>query len=296
MKQRVGIARALVVEPEILCMDEPFSALDVLTGESLRNEVIDLYTSKTSPVNSILIVTHSIAEAVFMATRIVVLGPQPATVRAVLDNPLPYPRDEHHPAFLRLNENLHAIITQAVMPDQPVATTGTAGQPTPITTIPAVSVGAVIGLLEMLENHNGKMDLFQLARDVDRAFTEMLLVVKAAELIGWVTTPGQLVQMTTEGQGFLAADVNTRKRLLNAKLRQVVLFGVVLRMLEQAENHEVEEEVLLTQFALVYPQERPHRALRTVIAWGRYAELFKYSSARKVLYTTDSAASTPTQN
>ena len=97
MKQRVGLARALAGEPEILCMDEPFSALDVLTSETLRNEVIDIYLRGSSPVNSILMVTHSIGEGLFMATRLVVMGAHPGTIRAVLDNPLPYPRDEHHP-------------------------------------------------------------------------------------------------------------------------------------------------------------------------------------------------------
>jgi len=121
MKQRVGLARALAVEPEILCMDEPFSALDVLTGETLRNEIIDLYISKASPVNSVLIVTHGISEAVFMATRIVVMGAHPGTVLAVLDNPMPFPRDEHHPEFLKLCQRVHALVTRTVMPEEPVA-------------------------------------------------------------------------------------------------------------------------------------------------------------------------------
>src|SRR6266699_3426426 len=126
MKQRVGMARALAVEPELLFMDEPFSALDVLTGETLRNEVIDLYTRKTSAVNTILMVTHSISEAVFMATRIVVMGAHPGTIRAVLDNPLPYPRDEHHPDFLNPRQKVHAIVTQTVIPEElaPAAAAG----------------------------------------------------------------------------------------------------------------------------------------------------------------------------
>ena len=120
MKQRVGLARALAVQPEILCMDEPFSALDVLTSETLRNEVIDLYISKNSPVNTILMVTHSISEGVFMATRLVVMGAHPGKIRAVLDNPLPYPRDEHHPDFVALIEKLHTLITKAVLPKEEV--------------------------------------------------------------------------------------------------------------------------------------------------------------------------------
>jgi NitT/TauT family transport system ATP-binding protein len=282
MKQRVGFARALAVEPEILCMDEPFSALDVLTGETLRNEVIDLYRSEASPVNTILMVTHGITEAVFMATRIVVMGAHPGTIRAVLDNPLPYPRDEHHPEFVKLSLRLHALVTQTVMVEKPVGTT-VGVRRLPVQSIPTASLVATIGLLEVLENE-GDLELFDLTRHVDMALTELLLVVKAAELLGWIVTPGQRVVMTDEGSRFLAADINARKRLLNAKLRDIFVFDLATQMLKQSENGEVEEEALLGQLALHFPHERPQRILRTVVAWSRYAELFKYSSTRKVLH------------
>src|ERR1051325_878155 len=188
MKQRVGLARALAVEPEILCMDEPFSALDVLTGESLRNEVTDLYTSKASPVNSILMVTHSISEAVFMATRIVVMGAHPGAIRAVLDNPLPFPRNEHHPDFLKLSLRVHALVTQTVMPEEPAQAALPGERRLPVKSIPTVSLGPTVGLLEVLENE-GAMELFELTNYVDLELTQLLLVVKAAELLRWVTTP-----------------------------------------------------------------------------------------------------------
>jgi NitT/TauT family transport system ATP-binding protein len=291
MKQRVGIARALVVEPEILCMDEPFSALDVMTGETLRNEVVDIYIDKASPVNSILMVTHSIAEAVFLATRIVVMAANPGTIRTVLENPLPYPRDEHHPDFQKLTQKIHAIITQTVIPDEAPAPAVTTG-PITIAAIPNVSLLTTIGLLEILENE-GEMELFALAKQVDKEFTQLLLFVKAAELLNWVTTPGQKVLLTPEGRKFLAADVNTRKKMLNAKLRGIFVFDLVLRMLNQAENHELEEEVLLSELAMLYPHEKPHRVLRTVVAWARYAELFKYNSTRKVIYSFDHPTGEP---
>ncbi len=284
MKQRVGIARALVVEPEILCMDEPFSALDVLTGETLRNEVMDLYASKNSPVNSILMVTHSIQEAVFMGTRIVVMGAHPGTIRAILDNPLPFPRDANSPEFLRLTQQLHATVTQTVLPDIPVAKPSSADEPRPISTIPNVPLAEIVGLLQVLE-HENKPDLFTLASRVDKQFTQLLPVVSAAELLGWVTTPGQRVDMTPEGRVFLEADVNGRKKLLNEKLRRILVFDLIMRMLEHAENHELEEEIVLSELAMLYPHERPQRVFRTLTGWGRYAELFKYNSTRKVIYS-----------
>ncbi|MDP2139088.1 MAG: nitrate/sulfonate/bicarbonate ABC transporter ATP-binding protein [Candidatus Didemnitutus sp.] len=292
MKQRVGLARALASEPEILCMDEPFSALDVLTRETLRNEVIDIYTRKSSPVNSILMVTHSINEGVFMATRLVIMGAHPGTIRAVLDNPLPYPRDEHHPDFGALIGKLHALITQTAFPAEwtpaPVAAVGRL----PIQSIPNVTIGSAIGLLEVLENE-GSLELFALTRHVGVELSQLLLVVKAAELMRWATTPGGQVEMTAEGRQFLAADINTRKQLLNARLQNLFVFDLVVRMLNQSASHEVDEVAILSQLALTFPHERPMRILRTVIAWARYARLFKYNSTRKVIYQTAPAGVQP---
>ena len=283
MKQRVGLARALAVQPEILCMDEPFSALDVLTSETLRNEVIDIYTSKTSSVNSILMVTHSISEGVFMATRLVVMGAHPGTIRAVLDNPLPYPRDEHHPDFVALNEKLHALITQTMLPVEPTPVTITGVGRLPIQSIPAVSLSSAIGLLEVLENE-GSLELFELTRHVDIELSQLLLVVKAAELLHWVTTPGGRVEMTAEGRQFLAADINTRKQRLNATLRGLFVFDLIVQALKQSASKELDEAVVLSQLALTFPRERPQRVLRTVVAWARYAALFQYNSTRRVFH------------
>jgi NitT/TauT family transport system ATP-binding protein len=286
MKQRVGLARALAGEPEILCMDEPFSALDVFTSETLRNEVIDLFTRKSSPVNSILMVTHSISEGVFMATRLVIMGAHPGSIRAVLGNPLPYPRDEHHPDFVALSGKLHALMMQTVFRAEHVSPTTAGIGRLPVQSIPNVSLGSAIGLLEVLENE-GSLELFELARHVDNELSQLLLVVKAAELLRWITNPGGRVEMTAEGRQFLAADIIARKQLLNARLQTLFVFDLVVQMLRQSATQEVDEAVVLSHLALTFPHERPMRILRTVIAWARYAELFKYSSTRKVIYRTD---------
>ena len=292
MKQRVGLARALAVQPEILCMDEPFSALDVLTSETLRNEVIDLYTSKATPVNSILMVTHSISEGVFMATRLVVMGAHPGTIRAVLDNALSYPRDEHHPDFVALVQKLHELITQAVMPAESVpAKVAGAGRP-PLQSIPSVSLTRVIGLLEVLENEGG-LELFELARHAGLELSQLLLVVHAAELLGWVTTPGGRVEMTAEGRQFVTADIGARKQRLNATLRGLFAFDLVIQALKQSANDEVDEAAVLNQLAQAFPHERPQRILRTIVAWARYAELFKYSSLRRVFHGLGARPASP---
>ena len=284
MKQRVGIARALVVQPEILCLDEPFSALDVLTAETLRNEVIDLYRAESSPVNSILMVTHSVDEAVFMASRVVVLGPPPEGIRSMVENPLPYPRDEYHPQFVSLRQKLHALLSQALIPDEPAPIPSIDQAQRIACAIPKVTLSATIGLLEILENEKGAANLTELGDRVDMPFTEMLLVVSAAELLGWITTPDSQVRLTDEGRKFVAANVQSRKQLLNGRLRQFRLFDLVLKMLDRAENHEVDEELVLSQLTIAYPHEPLRQLFRTVVNWGRYAGLFQYNSARKTLY------------
>ncbi len=280
MKQRVGLARALAVQPEIPCMDEPFSALDALTSETLRNEVIDLYTSKASPVKTIVLVTHSIAEAVFMATRLVVMGAHPGTVRAVLDNTLPFPRDEHHPEFVSLSVRLHEYFTQSVMPVEPAPPAIIGQTKIPVQLIPSVTVTATIGLLEVLENE-GDQEMFELTQNVEMDLSQLLHVVKAAEMLGWVTTPLQRVEMTPAGRAFLAADIKARQDMLQTTLRGVFVFDLVLKMLERAPRHELEEADLASQLALLFPHERPARIVRMLVSWGRLATLYKYNAMRK---------------
>lgn len=283
MKQRVGIARALAVRPALLCMDEPFSALDVLTGETLRNEVIDLYRSQKSPINAVIIVTHSISEAVFMATRIVVMGAHPGVIRAVLDNPLPYPRDERHPEFLRLCQQIHGIISQSVMASAPATGPGRAPQHQLVQSIPNASLAATIGLLEVLENE-GDMDFFELQQHASLELTVLLLILKAAEIFGWAATPGNRVVMTPAGRAFLAADINTRKDALRAGLRDIRAFQVVIETLRTEADGEVEEDILKEKLSRLFPYEDSSRTIQTIINWARYAELFKYDSDRHLFY------------
>jgi NitT/TauT family transport system ATP-binding protein len=273
MKQRVGLARALAIQPETLCMDEPFSALDVLTSETLRNEVIDLYIGKASPVSTILMVTHSIGEGVFMATRLVVMGAHPGTIRAVFDNPLPFPRDEHHPDFLALVQKLHTLITQAALPEpRPPEPVAAAGAPA-VQAIPFASLSSAIGLLEVLDNE-GDLELFELARHAALALKQLLPVVKAAELLGWVTTPG--------GRAFLASPIAARKRLLNTRLRGLYVFSLIVEGLGESPKGELDEAVVLGRLAKALPHEPAQLLRATIVAWARYAGLFDYSSARRV--------------
>ena len=218
-----------------------------------------------------------------MATRLVVMGAHPGAIRAVFDNALPYPRDERHPEFLALIQKLHALITQAVFPAEPAPAIVAGAGGLPIQAIPEVSLTSAIGLLEMLENE-GSLELFELTRQAHIELSQLLLVVKAAEMLGWVTPPGGLVELAAAGRQFLAADIKTRKHLLNAILRGLSVFDLVVQALKQSANGDLDEAVVLDQLARALPHEQPPRILHTVVAWARYAELFKYSSSRRVFH------------
>jgi NitT/TauT family transport system ATP-binding protein len=155
---------------------------------------------------------------------------------------------------------------------------------TTIKSIPTVALVTTVGLLEVLEK-KGEVDLFELTQHVDIELTQLLMVVKAAELLGWIRTPDQSIEMTPLGRQFLAADINQRKKLLHQTLANVFVFQMVIQMLQHADTGEVSEETVLSQLALHFPHERPQRIFHTLVAWARYAELFKYSSTRKVVYS-----------
>jgi len=311
MKQRVGIARALVAQPELLCMDEPFSGLDVLTAENMRVELVNLWRDATTDPNSVLVVTHNINEAVFLATRIVVMGANPGQIRKVLDNPLPYPRDYHDPAFVAMADRIHDILTMALIPDEPmvlpsvapapaagtISSTSetTAKPPLRIEPMPNVNVGEIAGLLERVDAAGGKTDVFDLSVEIGKEFGKVLALVKAAELLDFVETPKHTVVMTVLGKQFLDAKVNERKRLINQQLRRLHLFQNVYELLRSQENVTVDEDLVLEELAVWLPTERPQTMFKTIVRWGRYAELFGYNADERKLYLDLESTSTPSQ-
>jgi NitT/TauT family transport system ATP-binding protein len=304
MKQRVGIARALVAQPELLCMDEPFSGLDVLTAENLRVELVNLWQDAKTDPNSVLLVTHNINEAVFLATRIVVMGANPGQIRKVLDNPLPYPRDYHDPSFIAMADHIHDILTMALIPDEPVApptpaptaaTIAISPKPPRIMPLPNVNVGEMIGLLERVDNAGGTTDIFDLSVEIGKEFGKVLELVKAAELLDFVDTPKHMVALTPLGRQLLAVDVNGRKRLMNQQLRQLQLVQHLVDMLQTQENKAVEEDLVLEELAVWLPTEKPQTMFKSIVRWGRYAELLGYNADERKLYLDLESTSTPPQ-
>ncbi|MBV8141666.1 MAG: ATP-binding cassette domain-containing protein, partial [Verrucomicrobia bacterium] len=204
MRQRVGIARALVAEPKILCLDEAFSALDVLTAENLRNEVVTLWKEQATTLKSIFMVTHNIEEAVEMATRICVLFPHPGRLGLVMENNLAYPRNPNHPEFQRLVNVIHETITMQALPDHPPEPVSVAGKPvsrarTRMESIPTVPVGRILGLLSILHDNPDLDNIYDIANKIGKDYGETIALVKAAEILEFVDTPKEEVRFTELG-------------------------------------------------------------------------------------------------
>jgi NitT/TauT family transport system ATP-binding protein len=287
MKQRVGIARALAVEPEILCMDEPFSQVDALTAENLRAEVVRFWEDKTTNPKTIFMVSHDVKEVVFMATRIVVMAARPGRVRRIIENPLPYPRDYRTPAFQKLVEEIHAVITETEMPDvppvEPKAKVAASKRPS-WEPLPNAGISEIIGLLEVLGARGGTENVFDLVDDIGREFGVIMAVCKGAELLDLVDTPKQDAVLTDLGRKFLDASVPERKELLRTQVSQLNIFQDLLGQLERAEHHEIDEDHVESTLAVRLPYEDSERLFHTLVNWARYADLFDHDVIRKKLF------------
>ncbi|PSR28579.1 MAG: nitrate ABC transporter ATP-binding protein [Sulfobacillus thermosulfidooxidans] len=276
MRQRVGFARALAVDPELLCMDEPFSALDFLTAENLRSELLDLWLESKIPTKAILMVTHGIEEAVFMADRIVILSKNPARIIADLPVPLPYPRNRKSLEFIDLVDYVYKVVTgrdddkrsdkesdnpsaQAVLTDRATL------QP-----IPYGHLSMLSGLLELVADRGGQDDLYHLANTTGGAHRNLFFT-------------GDLT-LTDLGRQFVEADVNERKRIIREQLRDVPLFRLIDRVLRSKANHAMPKEFFNDILEEHFSVDEAERQLMTAINWGRFADLFHYDTDTELLY------------
>ena len=275
MRQRVGFARALAVEPEILFMDEPFSALDVLTAENLRGELLELWTGKKIPTKSIFVVTHNIEEAVLLADRVLVLGRNPARIRADFQIPLPQPRNRTAAEFLLYVDYIYKMMTQ---PDLVTAPPSATAKPA-LQVLPHSRPGAVGGLLELLNERGGKEDLYRVAEDLLMEVDDLLPIVEAAVLLGFAKSDRGDIELTPEGKAFADADIEKRTALFReAALKHVSLLQQINMALAIKGDHsmplEFYRDVLDEHFAAPEVQKQ----IETALHWGRYAGIFTYDS------------------
>ncbi|HEY7379473.1 MAG TPA: nitrate/sulfonate/bicarbonate ABC transporter ATP-binding protein [Steroidobacteraceae bacterium] len=274
MKQRVGMARALVVDPEILFMDEPFSQVDALTAESLRAEVLDIWSTKERNPSSIVMVSHDIREVAFMADRIVVLGGNnPARVRTVVQNDLERPRDYQSPQCVALIDSLYAAITGSELPD---VTSTVAREPGFVEPIPNVSPSEIVGLLEFLDARGGKGDVFKIAAQTNHEFGRLITTVKAAEMLNFVDTPKSAVLLAPEGRRFVQAVPEQRTRIWREQLLTLSLFREVTDVLRKRRSRSIDKDFVLETIVMRMPQEHHERVFKTFVAWARFGELCSY--------------------
>jgi NitT/TauT family transport system ATP-binding protein len=281
MKQRVGIARALVSGPELLCMDEPFSALDVMTAELLRAEVYRLWSDGGTGLSAVLLVTHLIEEAVTLADRIVVLGTNPGMVRIEIPNTLPHPREPRHPEFLRMVERIHDAVTGVHLPEEEAppapavpgrVTTG------PFVPLPPATVGEMLGLLEILVDHGGEMDLFDVDALTEWDFGRTIAVVKAAELLDLVDTPKNRVLLTDPGRALVAAAPHEKAFLFRRQLLGLGTFVTIIHDLARREDATARGDEVRDMLAEKLPSEATYALFETLVNWGRYAQVLDYDA------------------
>jgi NitT/TauT family transport system ATP-binding protein len=284
MKQRVGFARALVVEPEVLFMDEPFSALDVLTAENLRSELLELWQKKTIPTQAIFLVTHNIEEAVLLADRIIVLGRNPGHVRVDFRVTLPHPRDRKSPHFTHLVDYIYKVLTR---PD--VAPSAAPGRPAPrdqrqmhYQMLPHARPGGIAGLLELLIDRGGRDDIYRLAEELSFEIDDLLPIVDAAQLLGFLSIEEGDAVITPSGREFAESEILKQKELFRkAAIENVLLLRQITRALDTKSDHTVPEDFFLDMLDEQFSQEETLKQLETAINWGRYAELFDFDAGRR---------------
>jgi len=285
MKQRVGFARALVVEPEVLFMDEPFSALDVLTAENLRSELLELWAKKTMPTKAVFLVTHNIEEAVLLADRIIVLGRNPGHIRTDFRVPLEQPRDRKSGPFTELVDYIYKVLTKPdvvpeAAPEMPARVRDQRQMHYQM--LPHARPGGIAGLLELLLDKGGRDDIYRLADDLTFEIDDLLPIVDAAQLLGFVTVEEGDAAITEAGAEFANSEILRQKELFRvAALANVLLLRQIRRAVEAKSDHTVPEDFFLDMLDEQFSEEECLHQMETAVAWGRYAELFDYDASRR---------------
>ncbi|MGC2782180.1 MAG: nitrate/sulfonate/bicarbonate ABC transporter ATP-binding protein [Bradyrhizobium sp.] len=274
MRQRVGFARALVVHPDLLLMDEPFSALDVLTAETLRTDLIDLWTDGRLPIKSVLMVTHNIEEAVLMCDRVLVFSSNPGRVAAEFRIDLPHPRNRLDPVFRQLVDSLYARMTQRPEPKLPSTASAGVGM-----VLSHVSSNSISGLVETLagESYNGHADLPVLAGHLQLEVDEIFPLAEALQLLRFAQLSEGDLTLTEAGRRFAHLETDERKKLFAQHLMEnVPLMGLIRRVLDDRPLHAAPAARFRIELEDYMSEHYADETLHTIVSWGRYAELFAY--------------------
>ncbi len=286
MKQRVGIARALVRNPELLCLDEPFSALDVMTAEGLRSELYRIWRDRTTYLKSIALVTHYIEEAALLGDRIVILDANPGRLRAIIPNPLPAPREYKSKEFADFVSHIHEILTAVHLPDQPAEVAKPVGMMAlpRVSAIPSISLGKVVGMAEILHKHGDEMNFFELEEFSEAELGQTILAVKAAELLGFVETPGDLVKLTELGKDFIGKSISERQFILRNQVLNLGVFRLICNAIDESPERLARSELIEHLIGPRLPHEPLTTLLETIGSWGRYSGTLIHDTELNVWY------------
>ena len=275
MRQRVGMARALVVDPDLLLLDSPFSALDVLTAETMRTDLIDLWVDGKLPAKAILLVTHNIEEAVLMCDRVLVFASNPGRVAHEVRIPFSHPRNRLDPAFRQMVDDIYALMTRRIV--EPRATTAPVD---PLAmALQRVGINQMAGLLEALagEPYAGRADLPALGGALQYEVDELLPLGETLQLLHFARLEEGDLILTETGRRFVDADTDERKRLFGSALRaHVPLVGLIRQVLDERWNHRAAAVRFRDELEDHMSPDYAEATLRTVIGWGRYAEIYSY--------------------
>jgi len=285
MRQRVGFARALVVNPDVLLLDEPFSALDVLTAETLRGDLMELWVQRRVPTKGVVFVSHNIEEAVEIADRILIFSSDPGRIRAEIPVPLPRPRDPTTPAFRQIVDQVYTILT--TVPGREPGKRGVQAPQIGIAyRLPPASIQQLMGLLDTLvaEPFNGRADLPHLAENIDLAVDDLFPLLETLQILGFAQVGGGDIEATATGRALAEADMLKRKQIFAEHLlRHVPLIAHIRRVLDERPGHTAPSARFLSELEDHLSEEDAGEVFDTVVNWARYAELFAYDYDRAVL-------------
>lgn len=297
MQQRVGLARALVVQPDLLLMDEPFSALDVLTAENLRTDLVELWSEKKLPVQGMLVVTHNIEEAVLICDRIMIFSSNPGRIAHSLTVPFAHPRNREDLAFRQFVDQIYALMTQRAPIVSEADMAVGVKQPNSATpafmALPSVSITMMIGMMEALAAPplNGRADLPMLAEKLQLELDDLFPLGESLELLRLAELEDGDIILTNEGVHFVLSDMDERKAIMgHALIHNVPLVKMIRNVLDERPTHSTSAERFRDEMGATMSPDYARQTLQTVVGWARFAELFDFDEEGDRFYLEEDNA------